>query len=1048
MTSMYLLTNHSLYLLIQQKQNRFQLRMLIFQKIRKPIQIQKQKFLSPFKLGMNMSQLKDLNINITQSQNDKASYRIVQLIKNQLDCLLISDQEADKSACSMDVQVGNLEDPIEYQGLAHFCEHMLFLGTEKYPIESEYKSYLNKHAGTQNASTGPINTVYHFSCANGEAYEGALDRFSQFFTAPLFTESCTQREINAIENENKKNFNSDSRRIYQIHRHTCKQGNVYNKFGTGNLETLNKPNVREYLIEFHKKYYSANQMKLVLYSNETLQKLEELAAKYFENIPNSSIQALSYKEMPFGKEELAKYIKMVPVSESHQLQLGWIVDYHQNSYKQKSLEYLSHLFGHEGKNSLLSLLIDENLVYELSSGISDYLKLFSELYVEITLTPYGQNNIDKVLNIVAKYIQIIKTTPVEKWIWDEMKQIKQFTFQFKERQNPVNQAVLLSRKMGEYPYEDILSSSYIMEQYNEEEIKKYLSQITVENLRISNLSKTLQSDCPLIEPVYGTAYNIEDINQQIRDIFENPSIDFKKSHKVLGLPEKNPFLPKQLVQLPTEDEFLIEPKIILENDKTRVWFKQDNKFKTPKGEIELHIYWKQENEHLNGVQNQVLQKIYIQLFKDRIREMQYLASQANIIDQRSASDIYYKYKVNGFSDSIPVYTRHFLQMLLDFHENPPYINPEEKSAFEEKFKMFIQKKEIALKNYTLQAPYQTVSNHLHSLIDYDYNCIADQLDFIQQTPIDKIIKLYKYYHEHNLDSIRFEWSFIGNFDKQESISLAEEVEKLFFENQVETKRCVLPKEEIFYGRTVQIQKDKPVIFEKIQTEDQINSAYYAAFQFYDQKLEQRSQEAKHLIFKTSNLLRVLHNILKQPAFSQLRTKEQLGYIVQAGIQTTHKISSITFLIQSSTKSPEYLSSRIQVFLESMKQTIQDLSEEDFKKFIESIRTQYKQKFLNIYEEARYFNDIIEGQLDYFDILDRLIADLDTIQKQDIIDLFNHLFFNEKRLIEIHLVSPNHQEEQSKLLNERKEQDVNLTVTNSYEYTQKLLKLFPSFTYFK
>lgn len=43
----------------------------------------------------------------------------------------------------MHVAVGSLEDPIELQGLAHFCEHMLFLGTSKYPIESEYKAFLS-----------------------------------------------------------------------------------------------------------------------------------------------------------------------------------------------------------------------------------------------------------------------------------------------------------------------------------------------------------------------------------------------------------------------------------------------------------------------------------------------------------------------------------------------------------------------------------------------------------------------------------------------------------------------------------------------------------------------------------------------------------------------------------------------------------------------------------------------------------------------------------------------------------------------------------------
>jgi insulysin len=44
-------------------------------------------------------------------------------------CILIQDEEADKSAVSLVVNVGCSLDQEPYLGTAHFLEHMLFLGT-------------------------------------------------------------------------------------------------------------------------------------------------------------------------------------------------------------------------------------------------------------------------------------------------------------------------------------------------------------------------------------------------------------------------------------------------------------------------------------------------------------------------------------------------------------------------------------------------------------------------------------------------------------------------------------------------------------------------------------------------------------------------------------------------------------------------------------------------------------------------------------------------------------------------------------------------------
>ena len=107
--------------------------------------------------------------------------------------------ESNKASACMDVMVGHFNDPVELPGLAHFCEHMLFLGTRKYPEESEYKRYITANGGSCNASTSMEHTSYHFEIASN-ALDGILDRFAQFFIHPLFEESATNRELEVCIN--------------------------------------------------------------------------------------------------------------------------------------------------------------------------------------------------------------------------------------------------------------------------------------------------------------------------------------------------------------------------------------------------------------------------------------------------------------------------------------------------------------------------------------------------------------------------------------------------------------------------------------------------------------------------------------------------------------------------------------------------------------------------------------------------------------------------------------------------------------------------------
>jgi len=81
-----------------------------------------------------MEGVKKIFTEIPKSPRDDRQYRGLQL-KNEMKVLVISDPSTDKSAAAMDVHIGNLSDPDDFPGLAHFCEHMLFLGTEKVMIK-------------------------------------------------------------------------------------------------------------------------------------------------------------------------------------------------------------------------------------------------------------------------------------------------------------------------------------------------------------------------------------------------------------------------------------------------------------------------------------------------------------------------------------------------------------------------------------------------------------------------------------------------------------------------------------------------------------------------------------------------------------------------------------------------------------------------------------------------------------------------------------------------------------------------------------------------
>ncbi|HUJ73626.1 MAG TPA: insulinase family protein, partial [bacterium] len=298
-------------------------------------------------------------------QRQSLQYRRL-VLPNQLRVILVSDPTAERSAAAMTVGAGSLEDPPDHQGMAHFLEHMLFLGTEKYPEPGSYQAFMASHAGYSNAFTADDHTTFFFQVADA-AYPEALDRFSQFFIAPTFAQEYAQRELNAVASEHAKNMEDDFWRVRQIQRDQFNPAHPIHQFGTGNVATLRGVG-QQALRAFYEREYSANRMTLALVGSASLDALERLARQHFGAVANRNLPELHYPQTILAPQPALRLLTVDPVRDVRSLTMEFPLPPVQQLYRTKPLDLIGFVLGHEGKGSLLSALKAQGLATSLSAG--------------------------------------------------------------------------------------------------------------------------------------------------------------------------------------------------------------------------------------------------------------------------------------------------------------------------------------------------------------------------------------------------------------------------------------------------------------------------------------------------------------------------------------------------------------------------------------------------------------------------------------------------------------------------------------------------------
>ncbi|TSJ81177.1 MAG: insulinase family protein [Candidatus Cardinium sp.] len=242
-------------------------------------------------------------------------------LKNGLEVYLISDQKAEQSSVALGVRVGAWQDLKEYPGTAHFLEHMLFMGSEKYLDEYAFVRFIKDHGGIHNAYTAPDRTVYLFSIHH-QAFDQAIDRLAQFFIAPLFNPSAVARELYAVDQEYAKNIEDDGRRAYMISKELGNPNHPNRAFSTGNAQTLGQI-PQDVLRKWYETNYNANLMTLAIYSSKPIDALIKLVTDTFTQIENKKIQPAEIDQPLSSNAQLGHFIYIEPVKKIQHLTMRW-----------------------------------------------------------------------------------------------------------------------------------------------------------------------------------------------------------------------------------------------------------------------------------------------------------------------------------------------------------------------------------------------------------------------------------------------------------------------------------------------------------------------------------------------------------------------------------------------------------------------------------------------------------------------------------------------------------------------------------------------------
>jgi insulysin len=854
---------------------------------------------------------------------DKAQFRRF-VLPNGMKVLLVSDPNFNKSAASLAVSTGQIDDPKDTEGLAHFLEHMLFLGTEKYPEVGEYGNYIRANGGHQNAYTAGDFTNYHFDIRH-DAFAGGLDRFAQFFIAPKFNPEFVSREVNAVHNEAMRHVQNDQRRRLNVARELYDPSSGESKFSTGTKETLAKADPAA-VRAFYEGHYSADRMALAMAGTASLDEMEKWAREDFSAVPKRKLPPI-VREPKFLPPKPALRLAFVePIKEVRLLSLEFVVPDVRADFASHPDALVDALLGDEGQGGLVERLKSRNLADGVSVDVWERTTAYGSLFVNVALTPKGLAEYPRVMQEVLAYADFLRNAPFPSNFYAEHAKVAALKETYSDRGEGVDLATKLANNALFYPLEVAERATDAWGAPNEAAYRRLLGAIRADNMLAVVQAKGLETDRK--ERIYHTAYSYrEDAGPAYAALARPARVAFT-------LPGTNAYMPTRVAILPER------PLPLIEEPGLRLYYAQDVEFKRPATTI---IYRFVPSREVANVESAAMLELFEVSLREYLRPVLQEAQEAGTDVSIEASLEGVKVSVSGFGDSPARVAQVVASSLRTF------IIPSERYESLKDLRL------RSLRSYGETEAYRLARDRRDAMSREFSYLPGELLDTTERATWEDVRAFRQRFFARGAVEVLAH----GHMAPELSITVARGIAQGI-------GAAPAAAEQLVRRRHVSIEPKEHVV--DVGEIAGVNSAYVTDFVLPDDKPETRAAAI------------VLANFMGEPFFSELRTRQQLGYIVGSAQGSSQHQRYFSFIVQSSGYAPDELRKRADAFIATLPQKLAQATDAQWSTLIAGARATLAAKPKSIGEKANVFFEEAYTFDHEWDRRESALAALDTLTR--------------------------------------------------------------------
>ena len=877
------------------------------------------------------------NVEIERSPADPRDYRAVKL-DNGLEALVVSDPQADKAAAAVNVNVGSGDDPDDRPGLAHFLEHMLFLGTGKYPDAGEYDRFLAEHGGSGNAATSFAHTSFFFD-VDAAHLEGALDRFAWCFISPRFDRGYVDRERQVVHSEFVSRRRDDRLRSFAAWRQALDPRHPLSRFLAGNAETLaDRPgaDVHDALIAFHESRYSSHLMKLVVVGREPLDVLDDRVRARFEAVPRRDVEPPHINVPLYREGLLPAQLDIEPVRELRTLSLSFAVPPMPSHHPEHPLALVSHLLGHEGPGSLLSALKARGWAEGLNVGLGMRHRDFATFGITIHATAAGLANRVRIIASVFACLDLIRRDGIEPRYHDELAHIARIGFRFLEKMEPRSHAVLLASALHHHPIREVLTAPWRFDDFDPELVRRCLGALTPDRVLVGVVAKGVTTDS--VAPFHETPYRLSRIPPESVARWRDPAPD-----GAFSLPEPNPFLPGRLALIdePTTGP---RPARIASRPGFDLWHRADVEFGRPRTNFYVAVHSPIAGD---SPRHTVLSALLVRMVHDALDEFAYPAALAGQTWALSRNRRGITVRLSGWSDKQDLLLARVVSTLRAL--------PLPARRFE------AQKSEYArhLRNAGERKPFRRALSDVRTLLiepDWSDDARLEALATVEREDLREYAA--RFFERGEIVALAH-----GNVTAEDARTLGSVVERGLLGS--------IRVERVAEARVVRL--DPGMRFARWLASRHQDHALAVYAQGRDTGLAERAKVA------------LIVRAMKDRFFHELRAEREVGYIAFAAFLPVLDVPGLALVLQSPSNPAETLHRHVDAFIERFGGALREMPDAVFERHRAAEENCLRRAETRLGERTvRYWSEIDRKNYE-FDRRERILETVRAVTRDEIVD---------------------------------------------------------------